>query len=248
RFVKVKMIYQEFKPNYDLAPFLECFWYCECYMDNWHHKVLPDNCIDILFDFSDGSSKLKSFVTGMMTKPIISTRTKILALRFKPGMAYSFFKMPLSEIIDQSVDLKDLLPQQDYINFIRVFDNEFSPSHLIVIENAISSMLKNISNTDSRIVAAISNSHLNVEELSASLGVSRQHLRRLFNQYVGLSPKQYFRVQRVNNLIRQVSKNASLPGGWAWIAQECGFTDQSHLIKDFKSISGETPIQYFMGT
>jgi transcriptional regulator GlxA family with amidase domain len=32
---------------------------------------------------------------------------------------------------------------------------------------------------------------------------------------------------------------------WARIAFDCGYYDQSHLINDFRSVTGRTPVTFF---
>jgi AraC-like DNA-binding protein len=202
--------------------------------------------VDILFDFSDGSDRFKAYVVGMMTKPIQSTRSKILALRFKPGQAYSFFKGPMSEITDQAVDLKELLAKDEYLKFKRVFDFEFSTSKLGIIESSLELMLGNLHGSDQRVFAAVNMlERYSVEEISNKLNMTRQHLRRIFSQYVGISPKKFSNIRRLNSVVGSVRKSGTRKADWASIAQDFDYTDQSHLIREFKAISGLTPTQYF---
>lgn len=240
--------YQEIKPSSSLSAYLECIWYFDSF--NTQAKpprvILPDNCIDILFDFSDGPPSYKAYVVGMMTKPIESTRSKLLALRFKPGQAYPFFKMPMSDITDRAIDLKDLIPKEEYLKFARIFDFEYSVSNLPMIESTLNSMLGNISESDQRVLHAINSIEMtSVEGLSKKLNISRQHLKRIFSQYVGISPKKFNRIQRLNVAIDHVRSLKRDKIDWASVAHRFDYVDQSHFIKDFKAISGTTPTQYF---
>ncbi len=240
--------YEEIKPNNLLSPFLECLWFFDSNSADQKpaRTILPDNCVDILFDFSDGSDRLRAYVVGMMTKPIYSTRSKILALRFKPGQAYRFLKAPMSEITDQAVDLGDLLSTDECQKFRRVFDLEFSTSNLSIIERSLETMIGDLCGSDRRVLAALDMlDNYSIEEISNRLSMSRQHLKRVFSQHVGISPKKFSRIQRLNSVVESVRTAGARKADWASIAQDFDYTDQSHFIREFKAISGLTPTQYF---
>lgn len=76
-------------------------------------------------------------------------------------------------------------------------------------------------------------------ELAESAGISDRQLRRQFIGTTGLSPKQYARMVRHLRAI-MMAEDSGDPD-WAGIAAECGYTDQSHLIRDTKSLTGISP-------
>jgi len=81
---------------------------------------------------------------------------------------------------------------------------------------------------------------MRVDELAASLGYSTRNLHAQFSRNFGMSPKQFIKLVKFNHVIRLFHE----PGndkGLAHIAQEAGYHDQSHLIRDFKSVCGKTP-------
>ncbi|MGW1198386.1 helix-turn-helix domain-containing protein [Streptomyces sp. NPDC002536] len=78
-----------------------------------------------------------------------------------------------------------------------------------------------------------------ISVLADEVGWSRQHLNVRFRQEVGLSPKTVARItrlQRVMSLMRRTR-----PPSWAEAAATCGYTDQSHLNRDFRLLTGCTP-------
>ena len=80
-----------------------------------------------------------------------------------------------------------------------------------------------------------------VEELAAYSGLRKRTLQRVFQQYVGLSPKLLLRKYRLHQAMAYLddgSKNI------LDIVEWLGYTDQSHLIRDFKDMLGVTPKQY----
>lgn len=97
-----------------------------------------------------------------------------------------------------------------------------------------------------RAVAAIEQSHgaLRVEALADALHVSRQHLALQFRRQVGLSPKLFARICRFRRalaLLRQRDPARPHGGDLAALAAECGYFDQSHLIRDFRDFAAGTP-------
>jgi AraC-like DNA-binding protein len=81
---------------------------------------------------------------------------------------------------------------------------------------------------------------LRVDALAGDLGVSRQHLALQFRQQVGLTPKLFSRICRFRHaLVRLRAPGAG--GDLAALAADCGYFDQSHLIRDFHDFAASTP-------
>lgn len=78
----------------------------------------------------------------------------------------------------------------------------------------------------------------NLENVASRYGFTARYLQKLFLQYTGLTPKLYHKINRFQKSLRLVSKkDLSLTS----IAYECGYFDQSHFIRDFKSFTGLLP-------
>jgi len=80
---------------------------------------------------------------------------------------------------------------------------------------------------------------VNIREISERVNVSQRHLERKFRKALGLSPKQYLRLTRLNRVMRVLEQNRSLD--LTSVAYYCGYFDQAHFIKDFKRITGQNP-------
>jgi AraC-like DNA-binding protein len=74
------------------------------------------------------------------------------------------------------------------------------------------------------------------------LSVSERHLRRVFREVVGLSPKMFFKLVRFERALK--AAKASCDSSWSNIAMSAGYYDQAHMIADFRSIAGATPRQF----
>jgi AraC-like DNA-binding protein len=77
------------------------------------------------------------------------------------------------------------------------------------------------------------------DDLARIARVSVRSLHRLFEKFVGVSPKWVVRRARVQEAADRVVGGARVD--WAAIAQELGYHDQAHFIRDFRAQIGDTP-------
>ena len=82
-----------------------------------------------------------------------------------------------------------------------------------------------------------------IGELAAELGWSRKRIVARFRDEVGLPPKAVARLLRFEHA-RDLA--GTMP--WGELAFECGFSDQSHLIGEFRRITGRTPETFLQDT
>ena len=81
-----------------------------------------------------------------------------------------------------------------------------------------------------------------IGDIAAGLGVSHGYLDRQFTEQVGLSPRTLARILRMRRLLDEIDVHGSV--GWADKAADLGWSDQAHLIRDFKRHTGVTPSEY----
>jgi AraC-like DNA-binding protein len=84
-----------------------------------------------------------------------------------------------------------------------------------------------------------------VDDLAQAAGVSRQHMTRLFRESVGVSPKLYSRLTRFRFALQRAGSGGRT--SWAQMAAATGYSDQSHMIAEFKQFSGLTPEAFVSG-
>jgi AraC family transcriptional regulator len=83
-------------------------------------------------------------------------------------------------------------------------------------------------------------------DIAAAAHVSPFHLTRLFKQTLGVSPYQHVIQVRVNSA-RHLLSAGSGRRSLAEIASAVGFSDQSHLTRHFKRLTGVTPSRFAAG-
>ena len=83
---------------------------------------------------------------------------------------------------------------------------------------------------------------INISHLSETACLSSKQFGRIFADYVGTTPKEFIRIIRMQRALSMLQQDATIP--FVQVAYECGFSDQSHMIKEFKLFSGYTPAEY----
>jgi AraC-like DNA-binding protein len=241
--------YQEYPPCAALAPYLACLWTCEVRPDGQAitHRVLPDNCIDILWQDSDPHGG----VAGMMSHAIavpFARPARIIAARFKPGAASYFFDIPMHELADQHPALPELWRDgmaercADALWTRPLTDAQAIP----VIEQLLLQRLRSSRHAPGLVEAAVaaidrSRGAIRIATLADTLGISRQHLATQFRTRVGLGAKAYARVSRFQHAHATIRARQTQPLDWAALALELGYYDQPHMIHEFQELAASSP-------
>jgi AraC-like DNA-binding protein len=251
------MFYREYPPHPLLAAHVACVWAARAPAAAHTHRVLPDNCVDILWQ--DGGQQ--GFAVGMMSSSILVASARpvlTLAVRFKPGMAGVFLAAPLQALTDQRADIDLLWGRSDADRLADALWADAAPerARLALIERELLRRLRAGHANAARPAGSLalvrqalsalesSGGDVRVEQLAAELGVSRQHLAVQFRQHVGLSPKLFARICRFRLATAALKTAPAGSPDWAQLALECGYFDQSHLIHDFQALAATTPERF----
>ncbi len=78
---------------------------------------------------------------------------------------------------------------------------------------------------------------VSIAELARRSGTHTRTLVRLFDHAVGLSPKRFARIVRLQAALRALPAG----GSWAGVALELGYCDQAHFIREVRELFGTTP-------
>lgn len=80
-----------------------------------------------------------------------------------------------------------------------------------------------------------------VARLAAAVGLSPRHFRRRFRVAVGLTPKELARLRRVRSSAAGMVRGGPNAETWVGLAADHGYADQSHLVREYRSLLGLTP-------
>ena len=81
---------------------------------------------------------------------------------------------------------------------------------------------------------------LSLEKLAGAVNLSPFHFARMFKHSFGETPAAYITRLRINRVKRELQSNLPL----AEVSTLVGFSQQSHMTKNFKAVTGMTPAQY----
>lgn len=256
------MQYQETRPNHRLARFVECFWTLDSggiSAGSQPERILPDGCVELVLNCAEPFRELKPggeqvrqpayFLVGQMTRPVTIIPTGAVALigiRFHPGGTFPFFRFPMHEVTNQVVELAALSSdlEREFADIV-----ERAASTALKIE-ALEKLLidrirtrKHDPHHDSWIIRVTSEivaraGQLSMDALAESASISHRQLERRFNHDVGIGPKLFCRVLRFQEIFRALDRSDPQ---WAIVAANCGYYDQTHLIRDFQQFAHQTP-------
>lgn len=259
--------YTEYAPSDALRPFVECFWTREVAAPGAAagvvvppavHRVLPDGCIDVVLAFAGGRDEPDAaMVVGTMTRALLldaaSTPDCFVGVRFRPAKATAFLGMPASELTDLRASLDDVWSDATRVREA-VAERQDLLGRVRALERVVAARLSpdavapqgDVDEAVRRIIEA--GGSLGITRLAPALGVTRQHLARRFAQLVGVSPKTFARVVRLSRVIERVrAVPRDAPLNWSTLALELGYYDQSHLVDEFREMTGVTPTVWRSG-
>jgi AraC-like DNA-binding protein len=184
---------------------------------------------------------------GQMLQPVFvlpSGRVDLVGVRFKPAGAMSFFPAPPIEWSGQLLALEDVTPGWRQSLSESVGAASTHPDRIRILETFLLAQLETSNRADPAIEYIAeridkSRGEARISDLARAAGLSHRQLERRFERAVGIGPKLFSRLIRFQHVFQAVEHN---PGGWAAVAVECGYYDQSHLLKDFRQFAGATPL------
>jgi len=80
-------------------------------------------------------------------------------------------------------------------------------------------------------------------ETLKDINIDERTLQRSFLKRIGVSPKMLARIARVNHLWEEINRQKAT--SYQDLVYLGNYFDQSHFIKDFKNLVGETPSHFF---
>lgn len=235
--------YLETRPARALRSFVECYWSVES--DGAAARILPDGCMDLLFELGGRRSQL----VGVMTRAHLTTRTRpvtSVGVRFHPGAAPAFLRLSAREVRDTTLDIATVWGAFGRDLGERVAHAESASLAITIIERTLMVRLPDVI-VDPRLNAAVAclraaDGARATKDVAARACLGERQLERLFDEGVGIGPKALARTMRLRAVTRAL-KRSSQPSG-AELAARFGYADQAHFIRDFRALVGLTPAAY----
>jgi AraC-like DNA-binding protein len=167
-----------------------------------------------------------------------------LQINFTPWGAHAVLGVPMHELTGTLVDPMAILGGRFHRLREHLGEECDWPKRLDLAEAFISERVHDAARRPSAALWAYrrlieSGGTERIGTLARATGWSRKHLNRMFREEFGLGPKAIARIVRFNRALA-MAHEPQRPS-WAGIAHDCGYSDQSHLVRDFTELAGETP-------
>lgn len=245
-------------PSRELQPFVRYYWILRVTADGIvSQRTLPTGCVSLIFHrkerlFSSNLSDLqpRSFICGQETvfSDVSSIgETEMIVVVFQPHTSKLFFNHPISLFRNLNISIIEIEDKELIELSNRIEDSMNNETCIKFIESFL--LNKIIVNTSyylprlSEIIKSVnSNPDISTKELAHIACLCEKQFCRVFSDNVGLSPKEFLRVIRIQRAISILQNSPKV--SFAELAYDCGFTDQSHMIKEFKQFSGYTPKEF----
>lgn len=241
-----------------LAAFVKSFHYHETTFPFALERIMPNGQAHLMVNLAEDefrtydrerTERMNRHSGAVLAGPhalstVLDTRELnwLAAVEFRSGGAGRFFSMPMTEVCNQVVPLEDVwghngrslrerlqdvpTPAAKFRVFEEMLLEHFAPKFDAAIQYAITALQVGMP----------------VSQVASRLGLLPRTLARRFSTEVGITPKRFARVQRLQRVLRAV-RLCSEPD-WCILAAEHGYTDQAHLIHDTRDLAGITPSGY----
>ncbi len=243
-----------FQPQQKLAHMVQAIWSATVKNSNEtgvEHWLQSDACSGIIFNLgSDIYLDDVKLPSGVSLLPISKHAQKLTltpgahlcGLRFHSGVSFNILGelyqkiTPLGSKHKHAMLLQSLYEQLKstcghYANIVAIYKwlgSNFNFSNLM--PNTLNQSLNALQQD------------VNLALLSNNIPISQRQLERQFKKQLGLTPKHYQRILRIKKTVNDLKHNPNQD--LVSLALNHGFTDQSHMTREFSSIAKITPKKY----
>jgi len=234
-------------PSSALAGVVEHYWHV-----SWDLRGLPAQRQETLphpnvqYVIEPALTGIYGVHTGRFIR-VLEGRGQVFGVKFRAGGFFPFYGAPVSELRNRSLDPRRIFGD-DAVGFESDVLGAANIDAMVAAAERL--LLAHMPAVDANVaragdlVAGIAEDHnlTSVDAMVQHCGLTKRALQRLFNQYVGVSPKWVINRYRLHEAIAQVQAGASI--SWTDLALALGYFDQAHFIRDFRKLVGRSPAEY----
>jgi AraC-like DNA-binding protein len=246
-------------PSPQLAPFVSRLWYVEGRdFDHARERVLPGTTLQLLINlhedelrwwgdesFSAGHRTRGAAVGGLYLEPFaIDTleQQRVLGAVFRPGAAAAVLGVPADALTGTHTALESLWGADAARLRERLLGAARPDQALSILDSSLVERIVGPLDPVASYACRALDRGVRVAAIARDVGLGPKRLRERFSAAVGVTPKSYARLARLQHLL--VAAAAPRRPDWAELALRCGYYDQAHLIQEFRSLTGLTPTAY----
>jgi AraC-like DNA-binding protein len=245
--------YQEYSPSPRLSAIVEKYWLLEGSASAGWESILPDGRAELIFHYGDPFARRSidsgvavqpaAIFVGQVTGPVCLQprgRVGVAAIRLRPE-ATGVFGPAAGEITNRFEPLDSVARAGGVIGELAAADDDRGRLQVLerfVVTAAIAAPRPEVAFAVNCLIRR--GGAISIEALSSIAGVARRQLERRFHTDVGLSPKAFARLLRINRAARLVLAGQSA----ADVAVACGYFDQAHMSNDFRRLTQHSPVAW----
>lgn len=235
-----------YAPPVELADWVEHFW-----IEQWDLRgrapqarvVLPHPCVHLVF--APGRSRCYGVQLTRFAREL-KEQGHILGIKFRPGAFYPFFRQPVSSIANSAVPAAQVFSDAEACEqrvLTRGEDRDMVVTAAAFLAAHLPAHDPNVGMARDMVEAIATDVRVTrVEHLVARFDLRERTLQRLFNRYVGASPRWVIKRYRLYDVLTRLTAGEAMD--WASLAQDLGYFDQAHLYNDFRKLVGCSPAKY----
>lgn len=253
-----------FKPGAALSHLIECYWLSESdAAPHRRERALPNGAVTLAINLrdapihryrDDADQVGTAFETGLVGGArsayglLDTSRPKsVLGVQFCPGGAATLLGVSGGELADATIDFEALWGRVARDLRERLLAATSAEARVALLDAALMARLRRAPPVHPAVSFALRGlatapTLARVEAVRAGSGYGAKRFIALFRDAVGMTPKVHARIQRFQAVIRRLARGERVE--WARIAADGGFSDQSHLNREFRAFSGVTPGGY----
>ena len=259
----MKVSYHEYTPSPVLQPFVESYWIHRFESDASSafplQKCVPLGLVNIIihiqqqdfFVLSGNNWKRlpDAFFAGVYNEPVTwkaSGPGTCFGISLKPETVLKLFKAPVASLFNQYTELDNFFGKNIQNLAERLYYNDDDRMLVQIAEEFFKNQLRDLEAERNYLYQAMqmirnSKGSISIEQLSKNLYVSERQLQRSFKETLGATPKTYTRIIRFRNAYERVQTARAASLSWTDVTYDFGYSDQAHLIRDFKEFMGSKP-------
>ena len=247
-----KLRHSRRSPAANLAPWIEHYWMVSWDLrghEPYTAQTLPHPSFQVVFE--KNRSSVSGVSTGMFTR-VLEGNSHVFGIKFNPGAFRPFLTSPASALANRTVPVNSIFRKDvEALEAVLVSTDKEEEDQMVEAANVF--LLPRVPDKpDETILLAgqlvkrilEDRTIKTVDDLALSASIGKRTLQRIFNEYVGANPKWVIRRYRLHEVIERFHSDSDASVDFAQLALELGYFDQAHLINDFRSIVGYSPVQY----
>jgi len=246
-----KFILRRYPPSDVLSALVKHYWIIHWDLTDqppFSQTVLSHPNLNMVIE--DGEANVFG-VSRTTSSHMLEGRGAVLGVKFMPGGFYPFWGESALLLLENAKPASDIFGEEMKVLASSISNRLLSGENGEMLAAEVDQffqrklpkrdLLGEYVNEVVSLIAA-NPSIIRVQELANKTGSHARTLQRLFNRYIGVSPKWVIQRYRLHEAAEEMKNNDSID--WAHLALQLGYYDQAHFIKDFKAIVGKSPEGY----